>query len=91
MTGRFNDGQRVFVKAFSSSQREFQQELGCSFYLGVHGTPDCCCSFVGCEFGSLADDVAIWSFCSLVVRAILQLVCFLKYGEKGLVEVNEPG
>jgi hypothetical protein len=38
---------------------------------------------------SLANDVAIWSYCSLVVGVILQFVCFLKYGKKGLVEVNE--
>lgn len=31
---------------------------------------------------SLANDVAIWSYCSLVVGVILQLVCFLKYGRE---------
>lgn len=31
---------------------------------------------------SLANDVAIWSYCSLVAGVILQLVCFLKYGRK---------
>jgi hypothetical protein len=31
---------------------------------------------------SLANDVAVYSYCSLVVGVILQLVCFLKYGKK---------
>ena len=38
---------------------------------------------------SLANDVAVCSYCSLVVGVILQLVCFLKYSKKGLEEVNE--
>lgn len=31
---------------------------------------------------SLANYVAIWSYCSLVGGIILQLVCFLKFGKK---------
>ena len=31
---------------------------------------------------ALANDVAFWSYCSLVVGVILQFVCFLKYGKK---------
>lgn len=31
---------------------------------------------------SLANDVALYSYYSLVVGVILQLVCFLKYGKK---------
>ena len=31
---------------------------------------------------SLANDVAVYAYYSLVVGVILQLVCFLKYGKK---------
>jgi hypothetical protein len=31
---------------------------------------------------SLADDVAVYAYFSLVVGVVLQLVCYLKYGKK---------
>jgi len=36
---------------------------------------------IGSSF--LANEVAVYSYYALVVGVVLQLVCFLKYGEKG--------
>lgn len=32
---------------------------------------------------ALADEVTVYAYCALVAGAVLQLVCFLKFGEKG--------
>ena len=42
---------------------------------------------VGLEF--LANDVAVYAYFALVAGVVLQLVCFLKYGERGGSENNE--
>ena len=34
-------------------------------------------------FDFLANEVAIYAYYALVAGVVLQLVCFLKYGEKG--------
>jgi heme/copper-type cytochrome/quinol oxidase subunit 4 len=36
---------------------------------------------MGLDF--VADDLAVCAYCALIVGVILQLVCFLSFGEKG--------
>jgi uncharacterized membrane protein len=32
--------------------------------------------------GSIADDIAVYAYYSLVIGVVLQLICYLKYGER---------
>jgi hypothetical protein len=70
------------LRRFPRVKGYFRENWGAPFILAFMALLIVAAVSLVAGLASLANDVAIWSYCSLVVGAILQLVCFLKYGKK---------
>jgi len=72
-----------FVEAFRSRVKGYVREnWGAPFILAFMALLIVAAVSLVMGSASLANDVAVYSYCSLVVGVILQLVCFLKYGKE---------
>ena len=69
-------------KCFPGAKEYFRENWGASFILAFMVLMIVAAVSLGVGLTSLANGVAIWSYGSLVVGVILQIVCFVKYGEK---------
>jgi hypothetical protein len=38
--------------------------------------------YLCCGLESIANDIAVYAYYSLVIGVVLQLICYLKYGER---------
>jgi heme/copper-type cytochrome/quinol oxidase subunit 4 len=72
-----------FAQAFRSRVKGYVREnWGAPFILAFIALLIVAAVSLAIGSSSLADDVAVYAYFSLVVGVVLQLVCFLKYGEK---------
>jgi hypothetical protein len=69
-------------KRLPGAKRYFGENWGTPFILAFIALLIVAAVSLDLGLTSLANDVAIWSCCSLVVGFVLQLVCFVKYGER---------
>jgi len=75
---------RGFVsKRFPDVKQYFGENWGSPFILAFMVLLAVAAVSLSLGLASLANDDAIWSYCFLVVGVVLQLFCFVKYGEKG--------
>jgi hypothetical protein len=73
-----------FVKAFPSRVKGYVREnWGAPFILGFMLLLVVAAVSLTTGLEALADEVAVYAYCALVAGVVSQLVCFLKFREKG--------
>jgi heme/copper-type cytochrome/quinol oxidase subunit 4 len=73
-----------FVKAFPLRAKGYVREnWGAPFIFGFMLLLVVAAVSLTTGLDALADEVAVYAYCALVAGVVLQLVCFLKFGEKG--------
>jgi heme/copper-type cytochrome/quinol oxidase subunit 4 len=73
-----------FVKAFPLRAKAYVREnWGAPFILGFMLLLVVAAVSLTTGLEAFADEVAVYAYCALVAGVVLQLVCFLKFGEKG--------
>ena len=82
MLGRLATIRGFVSRRFHGAKGYFGKNWGTPFVLAFIGFLIVAAVSLDLGFASLANDVAIWSYYSLIVGVVLQLVCFVKYGEK---------
>jgi len=71
-----------FVKRFLAKTRVyFRENWGAPFIVGFMLLLMVAAASLAMGLGVLADELAVYAYYALVVGVVLQLVCFLKYGD----------
>ena len=70
-------------KILAKMKGYFVENWGAPFVIGFMVLLIVAAGSLAIGLGSLANEVAIYAYYALVAGVVLQLVCFLKYGEKG--------
>ena len=70
-------------KILAKMKGYFRENWGAPFVIGFMVLLIVAAGSLAIGLGSLANEVAIYAYYALVAGVVLQLVCFLKFGEKG--------
>jgi heme/copper-type cytochrome/quinol oxidase subunit 4 len=70
-------------KMLTKIRRYIRENLGAPFIVGFMFLLIVAAISLLIGFDFLANEIAVYAYYALVVGVVLQLVCFLKYGEKG--------
>lgn len=72
-----------FKQVLARMRGYFRENWGAPFVLGFMLLLMVAAGSLAMGMDFLANEVAIYAYYALVVGVLLQLVCFLKYGERG--------